>query len=188
MQTLFKPVLFKAGKALRRVAAGSSGFTLIEVVIAVGLVSLATGMIGAGLFRVTSLQRFWTDDVVATKNLRHAGSWFAGDALNAEDVLDSGGVTRLTCDPNPPVREITLSWIDTAGGSHTANYRVVVQNGQNHLERSFNGTQLTMSDRVVGNSLSFSLCGGSLTMLLAVEADRDSTEPLSLRTQVRKLP
>ena len=183
MQTLFKPVFFKAGKAMRLVATESSGFTLIEVVIAVGLISIATGMVGAGLFRVTSLQQFWTNDVVATKNLRHAGSWFAGDALNAEDVLDSGGVARLTCEPNPPVREITLTWSDTAGGPHTANYRVV----QNRLERSFDGTQLTMADRVVGNSLSFSLYGGSLTMLLAVEADRDATESLSLRTRVRKL-
>jgi len=89
MVTLGNPI-----KRLRGLLAGSGGTTLMEVLVAVGLISAATGIVGSGLFRVTSIQRFWRDDVIATKDLRHAGSWFAGDAINAEDALDSGGLDR----------------------------------------------------------------------------------------------
>ena len=54
--------------------------------MAVGILTLAMGLVGRGVFQVLSIQRFWRDDVVATRELRHAGSWFAGDALNAEAI------------------------------------------------------------------------------------------------------
>jgi len=170
-------------KKARRILLAPSGFTLIEVVIALGLITTATGMVGSGIFRVTSIQRFWTDDMVATKSLRHIGSWFSGDALNAEDVIDSGGVLRLTCNPVAPESQVTLRWTSTDGTAHSANYAVV----QDTLVRTFDGTQITLADRVVANSVSFTLCGQFLTIAVDVDADRNTTETLNLRTQIRKL-
>ena len=171
-------------KKARRILFAPSGFTLIEVVIAVGLITVATGIVGSGIFRVTSIQRFWTDDMVATKSLRHVGSWFSGDALNAEDVVDSGGVLRLTCNPVAPEREVTLKWTGTDGTAHSANYAVV----QDALVRTVDGANnITLADQVVANSVAFTLCGKFLTLAVDVNADRNTTETLNLRTQIRKL-
>ena len=170
-------------KRLRALLAGSGGTTLMEVLVAVGLISAASGIVGAGIFRVTSIQRFWSDDVIATKDLRHAGSWLAGDAINAEDALDAGGTTRLTCDPVPAEHETNLTWTSSDGSTHTAHYAVV----QGALIRTMDGAQLTLATNVVDQSPTFSLCGDFLTLTLAVEASRNATETLSLRTRLRKL-
>ena len=167
----------------RRAPRGSAGFTLLELVIAVSLISVATGIVGSAIFRVTSIQRFWTDDALATKDLRHAGSWFAGDAMNSDDALGSDGSARLACNPNPPEREVTLTWTGTDGSSHSARYHVT----QGDLVRDFDGSQLILTGRIVGDSLSFSLCDGYLTLAMEVDADRNTTESLSLRTFLRKL-
>ena len=174
METFAKPI-----KRLCGLLAGSGGITLLEVLIAVGLISAATGIVGAGLFRVTSIQRFWSDDVIATRDLRHAGSWFAGDALNAEDALDSGGINRLICNLVPVEHETTLTWKDKDEVEHRAHYAVV----QGNLIRTLDGAQLTVATNVADGSPTFSLCGDFLTMTLAVETARDVTDTLSLRTR-----
>jgi prepilin-type N-terminal cleavage/methylation domain-containing protein len=43
-------ILLDKGKALKAILAGAGGFTLIELVIAVGILTMATGMIGGALF------------------------------------------------------------------------------------------------------------------------------------------
>ena len=78
-------------RKIRKSLADSSGFTMVEVLFAVGIISLAVGIVGDSIFQVVSVRRHWMDDAVATKNLRHAGSWFAGDALNAKEVQDARG-------------------------------------------------------------------------------------------------
>ena len=67
-------------RAIKAALSGSSGFTLIEVLFAVSITSLCVGLVGAGIFQVINVRRFWADDARATFNLRHSGSWFAGDA------------------------------------------------------------------------------------------------------------
>ena len=80
-------------RILRQIRKSSGGFTLIELLVSVSILTVVAGIFGAGMFQVLSIQRFWTDDVKAVRDVRHAGSWFSGDALNATDVLDDGGVT-----------------------------------------------------------------------------------------------
>lgn len=96
-----------------RILRSSRGFTLIELLVSMSILTVVVGIFGTGMFQVLSIQRFWTDDIVAVREVRHAGSWFAGDALNATEVLDAGGVTRLTCTPSPVVQQVTLTWTDT---------------------------------------------------------------------------
>ena len=162
-----------------------SGFTLIELAVSVGITALVAGMAGAGIFQVLSIQRFWIDDVKATKELRNAESWFAGDALNAADVLDAGGVNRLTCSPDPVVNQVTLTWTDTTGTGHTAVYRV----SGNALVRDFDssGVLQDVARGVVASSVSFSLCADVLSLDMDVLADRGTTESLDIRTLMRKL-
>ncbi|MCH8296510.1 MAG: prepilin-type N-terminal cleavage/methylation domain-containing protein [Chloroflexi bacterium] len=170
---------------IRRIMGSSRGFTLIELLVSVSLLIVVVSIFGAGMFQVLSIQRFWTADVKAVREVRHAASWFAGDALNATDVLDAGGVTRLTCAPNPSVQQVKLTWTDTSGDSHNVVYSV---SGE-ELLRDFdsNGSPLTMADRVVANSVSFTLCGNTLRLNLDVLADRNTIDSLDLITYVRKL-
>ena len=169
---------------MKRVLSESSGFTLVEALVALGILSVAVGLISSGLFQVLSFQKPWQDEVIAIKELRHAASWFAGDALNIEEVFDAGGVTRLTCDPNPAVEQVTLQWIDKDGvTTHNAIYSL---NGQN-LVRNYDGNANTLASPVVLGTLSFSLCGNLLSLKMDVEADRGTTEDIILQTYTRRL-
>ena len=181
----FGSIMGNSTKPLRRVLGSSGGFTLVETLVSVSILTVVVGMFSAGLFQVFSIQRFWTDDIIATRTVRHAGSWFAGDALNAEDVLDAGGWDRLTCAPSPPVQQVTLTWTDSAGVPHNVVYSV----SGDVMLRDFDdsGTPLTMTRRVVANSLSFTLCGNTLRATMDVLADRGTTDRLDLMTYVRKL-
>ena len=161
------------------------GFTLVEIVVAIGIVSLVVGMFGAGIFQVLSTQRFWTDEVKATKDLRHAASWFAGDSLNAEDVFDASGVTRLTCAPNPNVDNVTLVWTDNSGTLHNANYRL--SGAELVREYDSSGNLVAMARGVVTSSVNFSLCSSVLSLKMDVNADRGTTQSLDIRTLMRKL-
>ena len=185
----------KRGKleGIKAALTASGGFTLIEVVIALSLLSLATGMIGAGLFHVHGIQKFWRDGAVATRDLRHAGSWFAGDALNAESVLTSpppGGVP-LPCEPGAPFSSVTLTW-DDSDSSHVTTYTV---SGE-ELTRTYDGDTIRLSQIVIALNTGFSLCNSLcndvpcdhvLTFDMAVTADRGNSESMSLETRIRKL-
>ena len=172
-------------KNIRHILGSSRGFTLIELLISVTILTIVTGIFGAGMFQVLSIQRFWTDDIKAVREVRHAGSWFSGDALNATDVLDAGGVDRLTCTPSPSVQQVTLTWTDTSGAAHNVVYSVT----GDELLRDFdsNGTPLVLASGVVANSISFTLCGNTLRVNMDVQADRNTTDNLDLITYMRKL-
>jgi len=160
----------------------SSGFTLIEVVDALGLLAMVVGLAGSGIFQVLSFERYWQDDVTATVDLRRTGSRFAGDALNAEDARDSLG-ERVVCPPGAPASSVILSWTDTSDGPHTATYSI----SGGSLIRVFDGRQNEMARRVVANSLQVSLCQRLLTMDLQVEGGRGRIENIRLQTYLRKL-
>jgi len=171
-------------RSIRRITGSSRGFTLIELLISVSILTVVTGIFGAGMFQVLSIQRFWTDDVKATREIRHAGSWIAGDALNAMDVFDAGGSVRLTCTPNPPVEQVTLTWNEFGGSTQTATYSI---SGDELLRDNGIELPLRMAGRVVANSLSFTLCGSSFRVTMDVLSDRGTTERLDLITYLRHL-
>ena len=154
------------------------------MLISVTILTVVTGIFGAAMFQVLSIQRFWTDDVKAVREVRHAGSWFSGDALNATNVLDAGG-TRLTCTPSPPVEQVKLTWRDSSGNDHNSVYSVT----GDELRRDFDdtGIELVMASRVVPGSISFTLCGNILRLTMNVLADRDTTDTLDLLTYMREL-
>jgi len=170
---------------MRHILSSSRGFTLVELLVSVSILTVVVGIFSAAMFQVLSIQRFWTADVKAVREVRHAGSWFSGDALNATDVLLYNDGPRFTCEPDPSVEQITLIWKDTSGDPHKAVYSV---NGD-QLQRDFddNGSPLVLATGVVANSISFTLCGNTLRLNLDVLADRNTTDTLDLITYIRKL-
>ena len=159
---------------VKRIAKRSDGFTLVEALIAVGILTLGLGLVGSTVFQSLAVERFWRDDVIATKELRHADSRFAGDALYTE-------ATSLV-DGAAAVNTVNLTWTDTGGVSHTAVYSVT---GDNRLVRDLGGMQSTLARDVVQTG--FSLNGRLLTFDLEVEADQGTTKTSSLQTYLRAL-
>jgi type II secretory pathway pseudopilin PulG len=149
------------------------GFTLVEVVVALGTLAMTFGMIGNSIFQALSIQRYWEDDAVATRDVRHAGSWFSGDALFAD-------ATSLV-DGAAAVDNLTLNWTDGLGVVHTSVYAI---SGSN-LTRTTDGVENILSDRVV--SADFSLSGKTLTLQIEVVADRGGTESSTLQAYLRML-
>lgn len=50
-----------------RILRSSRGFTLIELLVSMSILTVVVGVIGTGMFQVLSIQRFWTDDIVAVR-------------------------------------------------------------------------------------------------------------------------
>ncbi|MBI2916721.1 MAG: type II secretion system protein [Chloroflexi bacterium] len=161
------------GKAAKGLVRGAPGFTLVEVLVAVGIITLALGLVGTSVFQALSVERYWREDVVATRQLRHAGSWFAGDALNASS-------TGLV-DGAPAVSAVTLTWTDRLGVPHIASYSIL----EGDLVRNFDGSQTVVARRV--ESVGFSLSGRVLTLELTVPAEQGGTDTTTLTTYLRML-
>ena len=151
---------------------GSGGFTLVELLVAVGLLTLTTGLVGSGIFQSFAVQRSWTDDMRATRDLRHAGSWFAADSFNAQTTDLSDGA--------PPSGDVTLTWSDPESAPHTSRYHVTGDS----LIRTYDGAETVVARRVA--SAGFSLSANLLTLNLEVEA-AGGTESMSHRNYFRML-
>ncbi len=158
---------------LKRLLTSPRGFTLLEVLVIVGIFTIVTGLVGRNVFQTLSIQRFWREQVVATKELRHAGSIFAGDAVYAQ-------ITSLV-DGAAPVTSVTLDWTDKTGVPHTATYTL----SGNILFREYDGATISIARHVV--SAGFSLSGRMLTFDLEVEAEGDQTDSISHQVFLRRL-
>ena len=157
---------------IRQTTRNSSGFALLEIAVGLSILSLGVGLIGTSVFQVLSIQRHWQADRVATKDLRHTGSWFAGDALNAETVVIGG---------TPEAPTVTLSWVDSSDVFHSSIYSL----DGDTLVREDDGIVTPVAKGVV--SAQFSLSGQVLTLDLTVNSGNGGTTPLTLQTYLRVL-
>ena len=150
------------------------GFTLIEVLVSVAILSMVMGTVGTALFQALGTERTVVDDGLAINELRRAISYFSGDVKMAQDTdLVDGGA---------PVSSCTLSWIDEfadAQVSHSSSYAVV----DDGLVRTYDGNAHTVARRVV--SVSFSRTGQTITIQLEVNAAPGITKTLSAKTVMR---
>ena len=154
--------------AARRILSQASGLTLIEVIIAVSILGVVAVLVSDHTFEILNFQRTWSEEVEATYELRHAGSWFARDAMNA-------ATTTLT-DLAPATSTITMHWTDVGQTFHTAKYSLVGTTTPYLLVREIDGEQVELAQRVV--SVGFSRTGKIITIDLEVQAVGDSTKAL----------
>ena len=149
------------------------GFTLLEVVIYVAIMTTAIGLVGNVLFQSLDGQESFVDNTLASKELRRAGIWFVADALNAQssDLVDG----------NPPSTSTTLSWTDAQGTTHDASYVITGTD----LVRDLDGVTSVVGRNAA--SAEFSLSGKSLTFDLIVDAGDGETRSTSLLTYLRML-
>jgi hypothetical protein len=155
----------------------------VEAAVALSILSLGVLMVGQGIFQSLSVQRFWQDDVVATKDLRHASSYFAGDALLARSITGLADGALVDCsDVVPPSPCVELRW--TAGAAatpHTVTYLLVGDN----LVRDLDGAQNIIAPRV--EQVTFSRTGKTVNFFLKVAAERGGWDEINLQTFLRKL-
>ena len=161
--------------ALATFSRSSSGFSLMEIIVAIGLLSVVMGFFGSSVFQALSIQRTWRDDVVARRELRSGVSWFTADALNAETV------NLADCGDAPCV---TLAWTDLAANCrHTAVYKMASTTLVRLLD---NTTTTAVVDDVVSGGTSFAVSSRVITFGLEVTAAQGDTASSTVNTYMRK--
>jgi len=159
---------------VRWLRSSSLGFTLTEVIIGMGILTVVTGTAGVATMQTLESRTMEREDSLAAFELRKGLSWVAEDASMAatSDLLDGG----------PSASSVVINWIDKfqdAGTAHTASY--VVVNGS--LIRSYDGVAHPVARRIV--SASFSRSGKTVTAQLEVRVNSQTTRQLTVKTIMR---
>ncbi len=91
---------------------GEKGFTLLETVIAIALIAVATGSAGAATFQIFRNTERNNDYITAVRQVHNAGYWISRDTQMAQSVATEPGF-------------LTLSWTEDATGDpiyHSVTY------------------------------------------------------------------
>ena len=189
---------------LNRLLSSSSGFTLAETLVALSIMGLGMGLVGSSIFQSLVIERAWVDDVIATRDIRHADSWLSEDALNAHEVCDPATNAKLTPggDSIGGIRLVRYEFADPSDlpatycdGALSANFTrheitYVVVGTELRMITVIDGLQIaqnSLTRRVVSAGFSLSASGDVLSFDLEVVAEEGRTEFTSLQTFLRKL-
>ena len=161
---------------LRRFIQGQGGFTLPELLVAVGILGIVTGTIGTAIFQSLGTEYEVIADGLGINELRKGFSWFAEDVKMAQssDLTDGGSAAST----------VSLSWTDQfadAGTNHTSSYALV----GDELVRTYDGNAHTVARKAV--SVSFSLSGKTITAQVEVQAEPGQTRTLSVSATMRSV-
>ena len=149
------------------------GVTLLETLIAIGIITMALTMVGGPLFGALATDDEWREDVSATAAWRRAGAFVARDGANAE--------TTSLADGAAPVDGATLSWTDPAAAPHTAEYAL----SNALLIRTLDGAPLVVARQVV--DVGFSRSGDLMAFTIEVDSGGGSTETAAASVLLRSL-
>ena len=147
------------------------GFTLIEVLIALGIAALITGVLGTAIFQILDRSARGGETVRALNDIQNAGQWLYLDGERAEttDLVESAS----------PVDNMRLDWVADSQ-SHTVSYSI----SGTELVRDHNGVVTTVA-RYVSNA-DFSISNRLITINLtstpgSTGASKDITYNVWLR-------
>ena len=119
------------------------GFTLVEILLAMGITALITGVLGTAIFQIFDRTASGQDTLRALSDIQNAGQWLYldGEKAATSDLIDNA----------PPVTAMTLSW-STEGTPHTATYTLTGP----ALVRNHNGVETTVARYLSGAEFSIS--------------------------------
>ena len=108
---------------------GLHGFTLVEVLMGLSILSVAVALASRRLFRVFSFHISHKNKAVATKDQRHADSSFSSEAQNAQAAWDENGdaVDLLSASDS-----VTLSWTGSDGNMHSSISQITGDSFERH--------------------------------------------------------
>jgi len=159
---------------LRRFIQAQGGFSLPELLVAVGILGIVTSTIGVAIFQSLGAENEVVADGLGINELRKGFSWFAEDVKMAQtsDLTDGG----------PAASTVSLSWTDhfaDAGTNHTSSYALV----GDELVRTYDSSSHTVARKVV--SVSFSLSVKTITAQLEVRTEPGQTRNLTVNAIMR---
>lgn len=159
---------------MKKLMRSQLGFTLAEVLVAVGILTIVSSTIGTATFRALNIQGKVRDDGQAILQLQRGLGQFSSDMrkATATDLVDGA----------PPVSSLSLTWTDQyqgAGTAHTIAYALVGED----LVRTYDGVSHTLARRVVG--VAFSRSSKTFTAQVEVKATPGSTRTLSVKANMR---
>ena len=158
---------------LNRVRDSEAGFTLIEVVIAVTIITTTMGLLSGAFFQAVSLQRFWISDVSPSRQFTRAASWIGQDALSVEAITFPGG---------QPGNSVTFVWTDFFNNPRSAAYAL---SGDDLIRTDDAGTTVTVARGVSG--VTFSVTDKVLTFTLSIETSPGQSETRTLNPFLGRL-
>ncbi len=159
---------------MRNALNSQKGFTLVEVLVAVGLLVVVMSSLGMTMGHALASETKIIDDGLAINEMRKGFSWFASDMKRAK-------ATDLT-DGGPAAASVTATWTDQyqgAGTAHSVTYALV--NG--NLVRTYDGASHTVGRNV--SSVAFSRAGNTVVAQVTVEVRPGFTRMLSVKTVKR---
>ena len=119
------------------------GFTLVEILVAMGITALVTGVLGTAIFQIFDRSASGQDTLRALSDIQNAGQWIYldGEKAATSDLINNAA----------PVDTMTFSWT-TEGTPHTAIYALTGP----ALVRNHNGVETTVARYLSGVEFSIS--------------------------------
>ena len=168
---------------LSRSDSSQSGFTLVEVLVATGILVVVAGIFMTSYFQIRDFYKRWRDQVEATRDLRHATSVFGTDAL----ITASTTLVSLA----PATSTVAFEWTDGTGTTTKAVYSLSGTSSPYSLlrEHYVNGVDQGDLEIVRGNAVTveFSLSGKVVTLDLEVLGAGGETKTTTVETHMRYL-
>ena len=103
-------------KLLRRVFCDRSGYTLVELIVSVSILTSVASGVTIATFQILSTQNKWRDEALATKDLRAINAVFASHALLA---------ATTTLADQSSASSTSLIWTDVNGVTSIAKFALV---------------------------------------------------------------
>ena len=154
-------------------ARGLRGFTLVESLVGLAIVSLIMSALGLTTFQLLGTEKGIVEEGVAVSELRRGLGWFSDDAEMARTVSLADGGTASN---------LTLSWTNEYGGASTAHTATYALNGR-QLIRSYDGHDQVVADRLL--SVTFSRTGRSITATAVADSGLGDSRTFSLASAMR---
>lgn len=144
----------------RRSSSNQRGFTLIELMVSVGIMSALGGVIATSSFAMLRAQTDTNANAQVAIEVSKSTRWFSRDVHRAasSDIVDLA----------PAVSTADFTWFE-GGTMTTCNYSV--NGGDNTLERSCNGLTTKVANGI--SALQFTRSGNLITTAYTVTSDLD---------------
>jgi prepilin-type N-terminal cleavage/methylation domain-containing protein len=125
--------LVEIGK-MKTLKDGQRGFTLIEMVIALGIAALITGVITYAIMQTLTVDHRASNHMVAVRQVQQAGDQVSKDALQAQgvNVTPSDGLLALT-------------WQEWGTSQNNTVTYSIAENGELRRTQSVNGGNSTVT-------------------------------------------
>lgn len=116
-----------------------SGFTLLELIIAIAIAGLITAGISAAIMQTLTINHRASNHMVAVRQVQQAGKEVSKDALQAQNV---------TCGEDSGF-PLTLNWTDWSGTVNHVTYDITDDNELHRSHTTSNGTPPATAPAIV---------------------------------------